>query len=244
MDDVIAIVQARMGSTRLSGKVLLDLAGKPMLIRVIERINQSKHIDGVVIATTTNLIDNDIVSMCRDHGWNFYRGSEVDVLDRYYQTAKQYDAKTIVRITSDCPLIEPSVIDRVVRRYFAIFPDVDYVSNIFPYRTYPRGLDVEVMSFKTLERCWKEETTLKYREHVTLYIHHNPYKFKIDEVNIESDLSLMRWTVDTQKDFDFVSKIYNHFGEGRFSWVDVIELLKKYPEISEINKGVQQKAIR
>jgi len=243
MNDVIAIVQARMGSTRLPGKVLLDLAGKPMLVRDMERIQRAKKIDDVVIATTIKPADDKIISLCRDYGWNFFRGSENDLLDRYFQAAREHHAKTIVRITSDCPLIEPSIVDQLIEKFSALDPNIDYVSNIFPLRTYPRGLDTEVMNFSALERCWKEETNLAYREHVTPYIYHNPDKFRISEVNNERDLSSMRWTVDTLEDFEFVGQIYHHFGENVFSWIDILDLLQKHPELLEINKEITQKAI-
>jgi spore coat polysaccharide biosynthesis protein SpsF len=243
MNDVIAIVQARMGSTRLPGKVLLDLDGKPMLVREMERIQRAKKIENIVIATTIKPEDDNIISLCRDYGWNFFRGSENDLLDRYYQTAQEYHAKTIVRITSDCPLIEPSIVDLLIEKFSSLEPNIDYASNIFPLRTYPRGLDTEVMSFSALERCWKEESNSAYREHVTPYIHHHPDRFKISEVNNEQDLSSMRWTVDTPKDFEFVSQIYYHFGEKMFSWIDILDLLQKHPELVEINKEIIQKAI-
>ena len=243
MNDVIAIVQARMGSTRLPGKVLLDLSGKPMLVRDIERIQRAEKIDDVVIATTIQPGDDTIISLCREYGWHFFRGSENDVLDRYYRAAREYHAKTIVRITSDCPLIEPTIVDLLIEKFSALEPTIDYVSNIFPLRTYPRGLDTEVMSFSALERCWKEETNPAYREHVTPYIHHHPDRFRISEVNNERDLSSLRWTVDTPEDFDFVSRIYHHFGENGFSWTDILDLLEKYPQLLEINKGIAQKVI-
>jgi len=243
MNGVIAIVQARMGSTRLPGKVLLDLAGKPMLVRDMEHIQRAKKIDEIVIATTVNPADDKIVSLCREYGWNFFRGSENDVLDRYYQAAREYNAKTIVRITSDCPLIEPTIVDRIIEKFSAQEPNIDYISNTFPFRTFPWGLDTEVMSFSALERCWKEETNPAYREHVTPYIYHHPDKFRISEVNNEQDLSSMRWTVDTPEDFEFVTHIYRHFGENVFSWIDILDLLQKHPELLEINKEIKQKVI-
>jgi spore coat polysaccharide biosynthesis protein SpsF len=232
-----------MGSTRLPGKVLLDLAGKPMLVRDIERIQRSNKIDDIVIATTIKPEDDKITSLCHDYGWNFFRGSENDVLDRYYQAAREYQAKTIVRITSDCPLIEPTIVDKLLVKFSTSEPDIDYVSNIFPRRTYPRGLDTEVMSFSALERCWKEELNPAYREHVTPYIHHNPDRFRISEMNHTRDLSSMRWTVDTPEDFEFVIRVYQYLGEERFSWIDILDLLQKHPELPEINKEIIQKAI-
>jgi spore coat polysaccharide biosynthesis protein SpsF len=243
MNDVIAIVQARMGSTRLPGKVLLDLAGKPMLVQDIERIQRVKKIDDIVIATTIKSDDDKIISLCRDYGWNFFRGSENDVLDRYYQAAREYHAKTIVRITSDCPLIEPTIVDQVIDKFTSVEPNVDYVSNCFPIRTYPRGLDTEVMSFSALERCWKEDTNPLFREHVTEYLLHNVDQFRILEVNNDTDLSHMRWTVDTPEDFDFVSQVYHYFGETRFSWRDILDLLNEHSELQDINKNIQQKEI-
>lgn len=243
MTGVIAIVQARMGSTRLPGKVLRNLAGKPMLVRDMERIQRSQNIDNTVVATTTKAEDDEIISLCRDFGWNYFRGSENDVLDRYYQAAREYRAKIIVRITSDCPLIEPRVVDRIIEKFHASEPDIDYVSNIFPIRTYPRGLDTEVMSFSALERCWKEELNPAYREHVTPYIHHNPDRFRISELNHIHDLSSMRWTVDTPEDSEFVSRVYNYLGENPFSCKDILDLLQKHPELPEINNGIKQKAI-
>jgi spore coat polysaccharide biosynthesis protein SpsF len=243
MNDVTAIVQARMGSTRLPGKVLLNLAGKPMLVRDMERLKRAKNIDNIVIATTIKPEDDPIISLCHENGWDFFRGSENDVLDRYYQTAREYNTKIIIRITSDCPLIEPSIVDRLVEDFLSREPDIDYISNVFPDRTYPRGLDTEVLSFSALERCWKEEHNPAYREHVTPYIHHHPDRFRISEVNNERDLSSMRWTVDTPEDFVFVTKIYNYFNENTFSWTDVLDLLKKQPQLLDINKDIIQKAI-
>lgn len=243
MSHVVAIIQARTGSTRLPGKVLLDIAGKPMLFRDIERIRRSKKIDQIVIATTVKPSDDGIVALCRQYGCDYFRGSENDVLDRYYQAARQFDAEAVVRITSDCPLIEPSIVDKVIDKFLLLSPDADYVSNIFPLRTYPRGLDTEVMSFSTLERCWNEEKNPAYREHVTPYIHHNPEKFRIEEVNNDDDLSSMRWTVDTHEDMAFVRRVYEYFGDNSFSWTNLLSLLRKQPELMEINKDIRQKVI-
>lgn len=243
MSEVYAIVQARMGSTRLPGKVLRDLAGKPMLVRDIERIQRASAVDDIIIATTTKPEDDPIVSLCRDIGVNVFRGSENDVLDRYYQAAREYCVKIVVRITSDCPLIEPSVVDRLIREFLSGEPKIDYVSNVFPLRTFPRGLDTEVISFSALERCWKEESNPAYREHVTPYIHHNPNIFRIHEVNHTEDLSTMRWTVDTPEDFELVTQVYKYLGDAPFSWEDILDLLKQHPELSKINKDIVQKAI-
>jgi spore coat polysaccharide biosynthesis protein SpsF len=239
----IAIIQARTGSTRLPGKVMLDLSGKSMLVRGVERIQKSKLLDNIVIATTTKPADNKIVELCKKMDWDYYCGNEEDVLDRYYYAAKEFQAKNVVRITSDCPLIEPAIIDQIIEKFLKLGADVDYISNVFPVRTYPRGLDTEMMSFSCLERCWKEDLNPAYREHVTQYIQHNPKAFKIREIHHLEDLSFMRWTVDTSEDLEFVRKIFSHFRETHFSWTDILEFLQKNPSLMEINKHIQQKQI-
>ena len=241
--NVVAIIQARMGSTRLPSKVLEDLAGEPMLARVVNRTRRAKTLDTVVVATTTQPVDDAIVRLCEKQGWPFFRGSEEDVLDRYYQTAAAYEASVIVRVTSDCPLIDAEVIDKVVQRFFSLYPDIDYVSNGMQ-RTFPRGLDVEVMSFAALERAWQEDNNPAWREHVTPYIRRHPEKFKIRNVANDVDYSHMRWTVDTIEDLTFVRKIYDHFQNDTFTWGEVLHLLEMHPKWLEINRHVQQKVVR
>jgi spore coat polysaccharide biosynthesis protein SpsF len=239
----VAIVQARMGSTRLPGKVLQDLAGEPMLARVVNRTCRAKTLQEVVIATTTNTVDDVIVKLCEARSWSWFRGSEEDVLDRYYRAAKKYQADFIVRITSDCPLIDPEVIDQVVQEFLERQPEVDYASNTWPRRTFPRGLDTEVMRMDVLERAWREDRNPAWREHVTPYIYRNPDRFRIHNVVSPVDYSAMRWTVDTQEDLAFVRQIYDYFGHDRFSWREVLKVLEEHPEWLEINRGVRQKRI-
>jgi spore coat polysaccharide biosynthesis protein SpsF len=239
----VAIVQARMGSTRLPGKVLQDLAGEPMLARVVNRTCRAKTLQEVVIATTTNTVDDVIVKLCEARGWSWFRGSEEDVLDRYYRAAKKYQADFIVRITSDCPLIDPEVIDQVVQEFLERQPEVDYASNTWPRRTFPRGLDTEVMRMDVLERAWREDRNPAWREHVTPYIYRNPNRFRIHNVVSPVDYSAMRWTVDTQEDLAFVRQIYDYFGHDRFSWREVLKVLEEHPEWVEINRYVQQKVV-
>jgi len=239
---IVAIIQARMGSTRLPGKVLLDLAGEPVLARVVNRTQRATMLDEVVIATTTESRDEAIVGLCSSRGWAHFRGSEDDVLDRYYQAAKRHHADIVVRITSDCPLIEPEIIDLVVQELLKD-GSLDYVSNTLPPRTFPRGLDVEAMTFKTLERAWQEDKNSAWREHVTPYIRRAPEKFKLKAVTNEKDLSHMRWTIDTREDLEFVRRIYNHFDHDHFSWREVLDLLEEHPEWLEINKSVKQKEV-
>jgi len=240
---VVAIIQARMGSTRLPGKVLLDLAGEPMLARDMNRLLRAEMLDEIVVATTVESKDDVIVDLCQERGWLCFRGSEEDVLDRYYRAAKAYHADVVVRITSDCPLIEPQVVDRVVQAFLERQPKVDYVSNTAPRRTFPRGLDTEVMRFNALERAWREDDDLAWREHVTPYIRRHPELFQTYGILNDEDLSAMRWTVDTPEDLAFVRRIYGYFGHDRFSWREVLALLEANPGWLSINRGIEQKTI-
>lgn len=238
---VVAIVQARLGSTRLPGKVLLDLAGRTMLDRVLERVARARRIDRVVVATTTEARDDRLVEHCRRRGHHVFRGSEDDVLDRYHGAAQAAEAATVVRITSDCPLISPSVSDQVV----AAFAEggCDYASNVLPPRTFPHGLDTEVFSFEALERAWREDKDPTLREHVTPYIYRHPETFRLRRVAHTEDLSRLRWTVDTPEDFELVRRVYDHFRDRPFDWTDVLALLRDHPEWSAINRHVQQKRV-
>lgn len=238
---VVAIIQARMGATRFPGKVMEDLAGDPMLARVVNRTRRAQTLNSIMVATTTQPADDVIVNLCETQGWPFFRGSEEDVLDRYYQAALAFQADVIVRITSDCPLIEPEIIDQVVNKFLDYYPDVDYVSNSLQ-RTFPQGLDVEVISFDALRKAWQEDHNPKWREHVTPYIRRHPEKFRIRNLANDTDYSNMRWTVDTIEDFTFVRKIYEHFRGDTFNWEEVLQLLEDHPEWLEINRHIQQKA--
>ena len=240
---VVAIIQAHMGSTRLPGKVLKDLAGEPMLARVVDRTRRTQTLDEVVVATTVQPADEAIVHLCAERNWLCFRGSEEDVLDRYYQAAVAHQANVVVRITSDCPLIEPEIVDRVVREFLERQPEVDYACNTLPRRTFPRGLDAEVMRFDVLRQAWREDDNPAWREHVTPYIWRNPDLFRIHGVVNEADYSHMRWTVDTPQDLAFVRCIYDHFGHDHFSWRKVLAVLEEHPEWLEINRHVRQKVV-
>jgi spore coat polysaccharide biosynthesis protein SpsF len=239
---VVAVIQARMGSTRLPGKVLLDLAGAPVLARVVNRCRRAATLDEVVVATTTRPADEVIVDWCRAHNCQSFRGQEDDVLDRYYQAALHHRAEIVVRITSDCPLIEPEIIDLTVKTFLEHRP-LDYASNSLPPRTFPRGLDVEVFAFEALARAWQDDVNPAWREHVTPYIYRHPQTFRLYALTHDPDLSLMRWTVDTPADLALVRKIYEYFGHDSFSWRQVLQLLKQYPEWQEINRQVVQKEV-
>lgn len=238
---VVGIIQARMGSTRLPGKVLRNLAGKPMLLRVVQRTCRARRLNEIVVATTTSQKDDSIVDLCRANDWPSFRGSESDVLDRYLEAARTYDADAVARITSDCPLIDPEIIDEAVRVF--ICGQWDYVSNILEPRTYPRGLDVEILTIAALERAWKEDGNPAWREHVTPYISRHPQRFRLHGLVNDRDYSYMRWTVDTPADLEFMRKIFDHFGNDRFGWKDVLHLLDARPEWLQINQDIQQKAL-
>ncbi|GAB1421630.1 glycosyltransferase family protein [Anaerolineales bacterium] len=243
MIKTVCIIQARMGSTRLPGKVLLPILERPMLWWDVYRVQQSRLIDDIIIATTTQTTDDAIVDLCHQHKWQVSRGSEDDVLDRYYQAMQASDADYIVRITSDCPLIDPAVIDYTIATLQSTAPQHDYASNTFGNRTYPRGLDTEVFTRATLERAWHEATQAHEREHVTPYIWQNPSQFKLLSVQNQQDFSSHRWTVDTPEDLQLVRMIYQHFGQGDFLWQDVLKVLQDYPEWSVINQHIEQKKL-
>lgn len=201
----LAIIQARMSSTRLPGKSLLLLAGKPVIQRVYERTQQASGIDKVIVATTVEPQDDILADFCSRINISVYRGSEKDVLDRYYQAAKFYDAEEIVRITGDCPLIDPHEITNVVHRFGV--SDLDYLSNSQPQR-YPLGLNVSIGSFYAFKKSWQETKAPSDREHVTQYIRNHPEKFKVGSIVYEQDYSFYNWSLDTPTDYKFLSRVY------------------------------------
>ena len=235
---VVAIIQARMGSTRLPGKVLMKILDKPLLWHVINRVSFSKYISEIVIATSTNPKDDEIEKFANENNFKLFRGSENDCLDRYYQAARKYKADIIVRITADCPLICPEIIDKVISEFLK--GKYDYVTNTLLY-TYPDGCDVEVFSFKVLEKAWKEAKDPLEREHVTPYIR-NSEKFRIKNVFNESPVNPdeYKWTVDRVEDLEFVKKVYEYlYKDGKvFSYKEIMDLLAKHPEIKKINQGI------
>jgi spore coat polysaccharide biosynthesis protein SpsF len=240
--NVVAVVQARMGSTRLPGKVLKSLGGESVLARVVRRLRRSTLISEVVIATSASPGDVAVVREADRIGARCFRGSECDVLDRFYQASRMFHADVVVRITSDCPLIDAEVTDKVIRAFIKDQPD--YASNALE-RTYPRGLDTEVMSADALARAWRQAKELHEREHVTPYLYEHPELFKIVSVRIDADYSACRWTLDTPEDLEFIRAVYAHFNKcDDFSWRDVLALLEREPELSELNAQVRQKALR
>lgn len=241
--NAIAIIQARMTSTRLPGKVTKEIVGIPMLGHVIERLKKSRLVDEIVIATTKNK-SKPILEIAQNYNVESFSGSKDDVLDRYYQAVKKYKAEPIVRITSDCPLLDPEVVDKVIRYYMERKDSLDYVTNTLT-RSYPRGLDTEVFSFSALEKAWREAKEVYQREHVTPYIYEHTEIFRLANVENNEDLSYMRWTVDEEKDLEFVREVYKRlYKEGEvFLMQDVLNLLKKEPQLMETNKEAKQKKL-
>ena len=237
---VVAIIQARMGSTRLPGKVLMDLEGETVLARVVNRLRRARLITEFLVATTDQAADDAIVTECRRLSVSVSRGDHDDVLDRYYRAAQLTKADVIVRITSDCPLIDAEVTDKTVAAFLEARPD--YASNSLVL-TYPRGLDTEVMSFAALGRAWKEARKQYEREHVTPYIYQHPTEFKLLSVTDDADHSGHRWILDTPEDLEFVRAVYSRLAGNAFLSRDVLDLLDREPELREMNRSVAQKAL-
>lgn len=232
-----------MSSSRLPGKVLKDVAGEPMIARVIERARRSKLINEVVVATTQDPSDDPIEALCHERGYLFYRGSMFDVLDRFYQTASYANADVIVRITADCPVIDPAVIDQTITAFLR--SGADFACNRLPppwKRTFPIGLDTEVCSMAGLERAWKEAQQPFEREHVMPFFYDTEGRFKVVVVDHDPDYGSYRWTVDTPEDLDLVQRIYQRFnGEDTFTWMDVLRLVEREPQLAQINAAVPAK---
>lgn len=239
-----AFIQARMGSTRLPGKVLKNVLGRPLLDFLVERLSQSKEIDDIIILTSNQATDDPIVSFCQEKGISFFRGSEEDVLDRYYQAALQRKPDGIVRITADCPLIDPEVVDRVIQVFKKSYPKVDYISNSLE-RTFPRGLDVEVFSLHALQQAYQHGIRPEEREHVTVYLYRHPELFHLKNVIHEPFLGNHRWTVDTPEDFALVKLILENLypSHPQFRLKDVLKLLSQHPQWMELNAHIEQKKL-
>lgn len=232
----LAVIQARMGASRLPGKVLKELAGQPVLWHVLHRVKKSRMIDEVVVATSFREEDLEIVKYCSARGIRVFVGSEEDVLDRYYQAARLLKPKNVVRITADCPLHDADVIDSIIEKH--VREDNDYTSNTME-ETFPDGLDCEVMKFSVLEEAWRKAELLSEREHVTQYIiKSNQYKKGsfVSPVNRGNE----RWTLDTSQDYEFINRIFDelYLDNPEFGADDIYALLERKPEIREINGGI------
>lgn len=241
----VIIVQARMTSTRLPGKVLKQVLGKPLLEYQIERLQRVKLADEIVIATTINQTDNPIVDLCNRLSVSYFRGSEEDVLERYYQAATVHQADVVVRVTSDCPLIDPQVINQAIDYYLQNQSIYDYVSNGLK-RTYPRGMDTEVFSFSVLQQAFMEATAQPDREHVTPFVYRQPERYRLGDVLYSEDCSHHRWTVDTAEDFELIQKILEavYPNQPCFTLEDCLGLLQQHPDWYLINSHIEQKKYR
>lgn len=237
MQKIVVIIQARMGSTRLPGKILKPLLGEPMLVRMLERVKRAKRLDAIIVATTDKPEDDATAELAKKCGVRVFRGSEHDVLDRFYKAAREAGADIVVRLTGDCPLHDPAVIDQIIE-HFCSLPGLEYT---YKPNNYPEGLDAEVIPFAALTKAWEEASLPSEREHITLYIKKHPEMFRVDGAWVigSSDYSAMHWSVDTQADFDFVTKVFEQLypTNPSFTKDDVLALLARHPELLEINKG-------
>ncbi len=258
---VVAIIQARMSSSRLPGKVLLDIGGQPMLARVVARTSRATTVNQVIVATTTDASDDPVAACCDSIGVTYTRGSMHDVLDRYYQAAKQSKADVVIRITADCPVIDPVLIDECVNTL--LDGSFDFTCNRLPppfTRTYPIGLDTEVCTFTALEKAWNESTETFHREHVMPNLYEgvelsvvsgqlsaglSQRGFKIAQLHHDVDYGSYRWTVDTPEDLEFMHQVYARFdGRDDFSWNEVLDLVHNENDLMQINAGIKHKTLK
>lgn len=244
--NINAIIQARIGSTRLPGKILMDVSGKSILHHVVNRLEHSKLINNIIIATTDLPEDNQTEKFCLENKADYFRGSSANVLSRYYEASKKYPSDLIIRVTADCPVIDPQVIDSMIRAFVehSKISQVDYLSNVHP-RTFPRGLDTEIFSFQALEKAFIEAKQEYEHEHVTPYFYEHPELFSIKNFANEKDYSFHRWTVDTEEDYKLIKEIYNelYLPEKIFLFKDIIELFERRPELYSINQDIKQKLL-
>ena len=237
--NVVAIVQARSGSTRLPNKIFLKLSDNFLLYHVVQRLKSSNEINNIVIATTTSSKDNSVEKWCLKNSLDFYRGSENDVLERYYYTAKQFNADIIVRVTSDDPFKDYRLIDQAVKTIKE--KNLDFVCNNNPI-SYPEGLDVEVLTMDALSKSFLNATSSFEKEHVTQYIHKNENSFNTFNIKNHQDFSHFRWTIDTEEDYLFASQIYNSLYDDKkmFLTEDIYKLIEKNPQLLKINNEVKK----
>lgn len=239
---VVAVIEARMGSTRLPNKVMLPFVGKPSLELMIERLRRSKTISQILVATTTNRADDAIVDLCRKLKVAFYRGSEEDVLKRVVEAGQKYLADIIVRLTADCPLVDRRIVDRLVKIYLS--NNYDYVSNVIE-RSYPIGLDVEVFSFKGLKEIEKIAKEKIYREHPPYYFYANPSKFSLKNIKARGRMNQpnLRLTLDTKEDYCLLEKIFEKLypEDSNFSAEDAVNLIRRHPDWTAVNREIKHR---
>ena len=241
----LAIVQGRMASSRLPDKILKDINGKPMLAWVVDQARKAHLIDQVVVATTVDPSDDAVEFYCRENDIQCFRGSMHDVLDRFYQAARRYQADVVVRFTADCPLLDPQLVDQVLEEFFKT--GADFAANRLPppfTRTYPIGLDTEVATFAALEKAWKEADAKHDREHVMPYLYEVADRFKVVRVEYEKDFGWVRWTVDTPTDLELVRKLAIRIQDKpSFTWLDVLDIYLHVPGLAEINADVKHRTM-
>lgn len=236
-----AIIQARMGSTRLPGKILKTVLGKPLLALMLERVKLSRSLDVVVVAVPDTPQNDELAALCEKCGVKVFRGSENDVLSRYYLAAKKFSIDPVVRLTADCPLIDPALVDHALALYKK--GNYDYFTNAID-RTYPDGQDIEIISFRALEEAHRKATDTHDREHVTTYIGVRGKEFRHGNFRHTEDLSKLRWTVDYPADFDFVAAVFRELYPSMgaaFSMADILALLSRKPGLGRINENVTGK---
>jgi spore coat polysaccharide biosynthesis protein SpsF (cytidylyltransferase family) len=232
--NTLGVVQARVSSSRLPGKVLQPIVGRPMLRHEIDRVRRARSLDALVVATSVDASDDPIAALCADADVRCFRGSLNDVLDRIYQAARGDRPRVVVRLTGDCPLADPALIDGVVELFRA--SDFDLVATA---DTFPDGLDVEAIRYEALEDAWKHATRPSDREHVTRFVRRQPERFRIGRYPSAANLSHLRWTVDEPEDFDFVRRVYEALypRNPEFGTDEVLALLASQPELLELNRG-------
>ena len=239
---ILGLLQARTSSSRLPGKVLKPILGEPMLVRQLERVSRAQSLDHLIVATSSDPSDDAIEALCRSANVACFRGSLDDVLDRFYQAAlafRPFRPGHIVRLTGDCPLADPDLIDRVVS--FHLAGDYDDSGNAV-VATFPDGLDVEIVRFSILEQAWQEAVRPFDREHVTMFIHAHPERFRIGSYENPINLSHLRWTVDEAEDFALVTAIYEALypKNPAFTTADILDLLARRPELSNMNQRIER----
>jgi spore coat polysaccharide biosynthesis protein SpsF (cytidylyltransferase family) len=239
--NIVAIIQARMGSTRLEGKILKKICDKPVLQLIIERLQKSVLINQIVVATTESKKDSLVVSFCKQNDYLYFRGSEDNVLERFYKCAEQLTADVIVRVTADDPFKDPHIVDKAIS--ILLQNKYDYVSNTIE-PTFPEGIDIEVFTFFALSKAYKEAELLSEKEHVTPYIWKNRHLFNTCNFKNPENISHLRWTLDTQQDFIFINEVYKRlYKDGKvFYMQDILALLETEPKLSEINRGIVRNA--
>lgn len=236
---IVGVLQARMSSTRLPGKVLAPILGRPMIARQLERLARATRLERLVVATSIDPGDDPLAAECAALGVACFRGSLDDVLDRFHAALAGTGARQVVRLTADCPLTDPALIDALVE--FHLTGGYDYSSNCVP-PTLPDGLDAEILKIEVLERAWREAREKADREHVTQYVVKRPQVFRIGALTNDEDLSAHRWTVDEPEDLEFVRRVYTELypGNPAFGWRDVLALVARHPEIAAINRGFRR----